>query len=279
MNVTTTRKSVNHYLYSSPRLSQRPLEWLFLKSKVIAVVLLTCFLSPLLHADQEGEFEYSQDGSAVTITGFIGKRAAVTVPEKIANLPVTTIGRQAFRDHKELISVTLPSGVTTIESYAFVNCSLTNILLPQRLKVLGENVFIDCNLTNIIIPSKVTNIGKFCFGSNKNLTNAIFHGNAPTIGNKPFIDASPNFCIRYIKGATGFTRPHWGGCNNTVEIDPANEIFDWSIKDGKVIKAKFVKLDWEAVVIRTEDGKEKSMPFTSLSPDSCALAKALSKVK
>jgi hypothetical protein len=40
-----------------------------------------------------------------------------------------------------------------------------------------------------------------------------------------------------------------------------------------------VKLDGEAVVIRTEDGKEKSMPFTSLSPDSCALAKALSKVK
>ena len=57
--------------------------------------------------------------------------------------------------------------------------------------------------------------------------------------------------------------------------DPrVNEVQSWASKDGKIIKAKFIRMDGDTVVI-DKDGKAFAVPFTKLSPASIEIAKKL----
>ena len=58
-------------------------------------------------------------------------------------------------------SVTIPNSVTTIESYAFRNCTgLTNITIPNSVTSIGKWAFSSCKgLTSVTIPNSVTSIG------------------------------------------------------------------------------------------------------------------------
>ena len=50
-------------------------------------------------------------------------------------------------------------------------------------------------------------------------------------------------------------------------------MLNWTSSDGKVIQAKFVKLDGDNVVIQRADGQTFSVPLSRLSPESQAQAK------
>jgi hypothetical protein len=51
----------------------------------------------------------------------------------------------------------------------------------------------------------------------------------------------------------------------------------WTASDGRVMQAKFIKLDGDSVVIE-KDGKQFAVSFTKLSAESVALAKKLGGV-
>ncbi len=52
---------------------------------------------------------------------------------------------------------------------------------------------------------------------------------------------------------------------------------EWTARDGRVIRARFIRLDGEAVVIEKE-GKQFSVPLAKLSDDSAALALELAEM-
>ena len=58
-------------------------------------------------------------------------------------------------DNTEIINLVIPSGVTSIGSYAFYGCSdLTSVSIPDNVTTIGENVFSRCtNLTSVTINS------------------------------------------------------------------------------------------------------------------------------
>ncbi|MBM3748320.1 MAG: hypothetical protein FJW34_21250, partial [Acidobacteria bacterium] len=67
------------------------------KQTVIGLLSLILLSTPLTaKADQYGDFTYSSNGSAITITGYTGAGGSVTVPSTINGLPVTGIGNWAF---------------------------------------------------------------------------------------------------------------------------------------------------------------------------------------
>jgi hypothetical protein len=86
--------------------------------------------------------------------------ASITIPDG-----VTSIETYAFYDCFSLASITIPDGVTSIETYAFYNCySLASITIPNTVTSIGINAFYGCSsLASITIPDGVTSIGNTAF--------------------------------------------------------------------------------------------------------------------
>ena len=90
-----------------------------------------------------GNFKYTDNGTAITITGYITKPvSAMDIPATINGKPVTGIGYTAFGDCSGLTSVTIPNSVTRIGDYAFEECSgLTRAEFLGNAPTMGSGVF------------------------------------------------------------------------------------------------------------------------------------------
>ena len=119
-----------------------------MKVKRILCMLLVLFvcaaaMSTKANAvDTYGDWEYSTVNGVVTIEGYNGSAAKVTVPSEIYGDPVRTIGYEAFENAYYLEEITFPETLRTIEGYAFNNCeNLTSLTLPESLEVIEGRAF------------------------------------------------------------------------------------------------------------------------------------------
>ncbi len=72
----------------------------------------------------------------------------VTIPVVIEGLEVISIGKSAFRDCSKMTNVTIPDGITTIESFAFQGCKkLTSVYIPATVTSIDSDYypFGDCD--------------------------------------------------------------------------------------------------------------------------------------
>ncbi len=75
--------------------------------------------------------------------------------------PVIRIGERAFKNCKEMTSVSIPNSVVYIDALAFEGCDgLTSVAIPDSVIHIGHNAFYTCaNLADIFIPQRVISIG------------------------------------------------------------------------------------------------------------------------
>lgn len=132
-------------------------------SLVLAVMLtvgMVTFADFTIEADAMtyGDWEYSiYFDEYASITKYNGTDAVVEVPSVLGNRPVRVIGREAFRENKTLVEVTVPSSVETIREYAFIKCeSLKTVNLSDGLVSLYNNIFDFTAVERLNIPSTVT---------------------------------------------------------------------------------------------------------------------------
>ena len=93
----------------------------------------------------------------------------ISIPSRVTydntTYSVTKITSYAFKDCRDLASITIPSSITSIETSTFRFCSsLTSVSLPYTLTHIGSNAFYGCSsLASITIPSSVESIGSGAF--------------------------------------------------------------------------------------------------------------------
>ena len=103
------------------------------------------------------------DSTGVVITGFTGSATTVNVPANLEGLPVKAIGKGAF-GNKNIRIITIPRGVTVIESEAFAGTrTLATVNLPDTLQKIGDRAFSSTGLTSVKIPENCINIGEGAF--------------------------------------------------------------------------------------------------------------------
>jgi hypothetical protein len=133
----------------------------------MGLVILAAMNEPLLAQD----FTYTTGNGAITITGYTGPGGNVIIPDTINNLPVTTIGDQAFSEVRTMTALTVGENVTTIGQQAFYECNeLVTVSLGNRVATIGIFAFSRCtNLTSIALPDSVLSLGRNAFTSCKAL--------------------------------------------------------------------------------------------------------------
>jgi hypothetical protein len=177
---------------------------------------------------QDGALYFTDDGTSVTITGYNGPGGVVNIPAILNNLPVTTIGVNAFINKVSITSINIPNSVTTIGNNAFEGCSgLTSITLPNSLITIGDSAFVSCrNLTSITIPSSVTSIGDHAFEVCTSVTSITFEPNSSlaSIGFGAFQGCGSLTSITIPASVTTIGGYAFGSCSSltAINVDATN---------------------------------------------------------
>ena len=110
--------------------------------------------------DSEGNeitlWEYTISDDYATITAYKGNTKAVAVPQVLDGYKVTKIDYGAFKNNRNIVRVSIPEGVESIENYAFSGCrALTSVTLPESLTSMGYGLIEDTAVEGITIPKNV----------------------------------------------------------------------------------------------------------------------------
>lgn len=126
----------------------------------------------------DGNIAYMIDTETDTAIAYVfyGSSTDISIPDSVtydgAACKVITIGENLFAGSYSLVSVTIPSTVTSIGSGAFANCpKLQNVTIPSSVTSIGSGAFEGSSaLATVSIPSSVTSIGSCAFRDCTSLT-------------------------------------------------------------------------------------------------------------
>ncbi len=115
-------------------------------------------------SQMQGDFTYYEEDGMAYVEKYTGTETKdVVVPGALGELKVGYIGAEAFKDHTEITSVTLPDSIIKIEEGAFAgDIALTDVHLPDRLIELGKEAFAGCTaLAQIHIPLSLQTVDAY----------------------------------------------------------------------------------------------------------------------
>ena len=171
---------------------------------------------------EEGNSVYHSEGNCLietaTNTLVLGCKNSV-----ISNY-IISIDQHAFAGHSGLISITLPSSVTSITRGAFADCSgLETIKVEEGnsvyhsegnclIETATNTLVLGCK--NSVIPNYITSIGEYAFAGCSGLTRITLPEGVTNIEYQAFADCS------------GLTEVDLSNCTNLKSIE--NNIFNYS---------------------------------------------------
>ena len=135
------------------------------------------------------------------------------------------LGSCAFLNCSGLTSLSLPSGITSIDWNAFSGCSgLTSLTLPSSLTSIDSGAFSGCSgLTSLSLPSGLTSIGDGAFRGCSGLTSIyVYTEKLPNMGSDVFDGCDAKKCTVYVPKGTydDYWLSEFGYFENIVEFDP-----------------------------------------------------------
>ena len=121
---------------------------------------------------------------------------------------------------KEITSVILPDGLTSIEHDAFMCCeNLTSVTIPNSVKTIGPQAFYRCSsLTSIVIPNSVTSIGHGIFERCTGLTSVTLPNGIDYIPRSAFTDCVRLRAITIPNTVTEIGDAAFAGCRSLTSI-------------------------------------------------------------
>jgi Leucine-rich repeat (LRR) protein len=109
-------------------------------------------------------FIYTTNSGAIIVTGYSCSGSVVSIPITIGGFPVTAIGSGAFSNCTNLLMVTIPGSVASIEGSAFSGCPQLKIVFFEGNAPSAESslFFGDANVTVYYLPGTTGWGSTFC---------------------------------------------------------------------------------------------------------------------
>ena len=203
------------------------------KRLLILIVTLTAVLQTAWAYDFGiGDLGYSIIGPNTVEVSYCNYDAySVTIPATVTDLEtgitysVTSIGIHAFSS-RQLVSVTIPNSVTTIDSSAFEGCSnLISVTIGNSVTSIGRWAFASCtNLTSITIPNSVTSIEYAAFSWCSNLTTVTIPNSVTYIGSYAFNECSDLTSVTIPNSVTFIEEGVFSKCSSLTSVNIPNSV-------------------------------------------------------
>ena len=138
---------------------------------------------------------------------------------------ITSIARSAFNSCTSLSSITIPSSVISLGQYAFFNCNLiSNVSIPNSVTTLGYGAFYSClKLTQVSLPAYLTTISDMCFAYS-GLTSISIPATVNSIGNDVFLS-----CTNLTAISVDASNSSYSGINGVLFDKNAYKIIQYPI--------------------------------------------------
>ena len=193
-------------------------------------------------------FSVDANGVLTGVSGLSGSDITVEIPSEVNGITVTEIGKDVFKDNKNvgrliipdsvtklgyrmcsgctaLSEVRLPAGLTVIPDEAFDGCSsLRTVNFPDTLKEIRSDAFCGTDLTEFIAPDSLTNVWSYAFKDCAALS-VVELKNVRSVGDGAFGNCTALRSIRLSDKMTELSDHIFDGCSSLADIDmPDNPI-------------------------------------------------------
>ena len=170
----------------------------------------------------ESYFIVNETGETITGLTDTGKtQTELVIPYKINGKEITTLNSEDYFTsilfgNSVITKVVIPNSVTSIEGYAFKNCtSLTSIDIPNSATSISHHAFQGCTgLTSIAIPNSVTSIEGYVFMGCSSLTSITIPNSVISIEEFAFAGCSSLTSLNIPNSVTSIESSAFAGCTN-----------------------------------------------------------------
>ena len=187
------------------------------------------------------EYEYNEKSNSYTVTNYVSHtNSTVVIPDHYNGLPITAIGKDAFRSMSGATKVILPNTITEVGEYAFFGIQdLERISMPG-VKVIGGHAFNECvslfdvdmpmierieeyaftgckGLKSIDLGAELHYLGKYAFAQCTSLWSILIPKNVDSMGNGVFAHCT-SLEIVNIEGEPLISDYMFDGCTSLFLI-------------------------------------------------------------
>ena len=144
---------------------------------------------------------------------------AVVINEGCAN-----VGGAAFSGCENIVSVDLPSSISTIDGNAFSNCGIKKLKIPYGVTSIEGSSFYGCRqFTTVDLPESVKTIGDSAFGSCSSLERVVIPDSVTNMGNRVFSGCTALSEVSLGSGLSTIGYSVFKNCTNLTIINiPSN---------------------------------------------------------
>ena len=193
-------------------------------------------------------FSVDSNGVLTSVSGLTASNTTVVIPSEVGGITVREIGTGVFKDNRNIVSLTIPDSVTTLQNRICSGCTaLREVYLSSGLTVIPDETFDGCSslstvhfpdtleqirfdafcgtaLTEFIAPDSLTEIWSYAFKDCSGLEKVDLK-NVSSVSGGAFQSCTALRSVRLSDKLTELPDHLFDGCTSLAEIDmPDNPI-------------------------------------------------------
>ena len=179
------------------------------------------YTSGITEAKIRSSITYNGKQIPVTSIGYDAFNGCTSLTRVTIPNSVTSIGYRAFEGCSSLTSVTIGNSVTSIGYKVFSGCSgLTSVTIPNSVTYIKESAFYGCSkLTSVTIPTSVTSIGPEAFSGCRGLTRVTIPNSVVSIGDGAFSGCSGLTSVIIPNSVTHLGESAFYKCSSLTSVE------------------------------------------------------------